>query len=199
MNQPPLPDPATPATSPPGPEGGWNPPDIAGNALNAPAAAADEVPMLEVVPEQPSSSTPAASAYTPGGGYPPGGVYPPPPPGAQGYPPQPGMGPVPPGYGPPSYGQPGYGQPMWDAQRGWYYPTPEELARAESARRQVVLSHWLGWGGLATLFLGPMIAIALTRGSTPALYGVIAGCGLVMAVVGAIVGQIGRAKQNRVI
>ncbi len=160
---------------------------------------ADEMPVLELVPEPPVQNSPAAMGQP---GMPPG-VGPMAPSAAV-----PGQYIAPPGY-PPANGYPagmpapppGYplGQPLWDKWRGWYYPTPEELARAQSAHRQVVLSRWLGWGGLAVLFVGPLVAVMLTRGRMPELYGSLAGVGLMMAIVGAIVGQIGRAKQNRVI
>ncbi len=155
------------------------------------AVPAEEI-VLEIVPEPavPSHTpipAPAAATATPGTPVAgPGSAWP--------Y--QAPSGYLPPGSGPfPS----GYGQPVWSPQYGWYYPTPEDLAQAESARRQVVLSHWLGWGGLAILFMGPIIVAILTRGQMPRVYGIVAGLGLAMAVIGAIVGQIGRAKQNRVV
>jgi len=90
---------------------------------------------------------------------------------------------------------------MWDKHRGWYYPTPEEWQRYHSARRLVAMSHCLGWGGIAILFVGPPMIAKATRGSSVGFVamGVVATLGLLMAIVGAVIGQIGRAKQNRVI
>jgi hypothetical protein len=75
-------------------------------------------------------------------------------------------------------------------------PTPEQLAKAESARKLVNLSHILGWGGIGMLFVGPIVGGALAGAG---LAVGLAGLGLASAVAGAIVGQIGRAQQGRVI
>ncbi len=67
---------------------------------------------------------------------------------------------------------------------------------AEQARKLVLWSHILGWGGLGVLIVGS-IAGGVLAGPTGA--GVGAGIGVVSAVTGAILGQIGRGMQGRVI
>jgi hypothetical protein len=58
-------------------------------------------------------------------------------------------------------------------------------------------SHGLGWGGLGfTLVIGPIIGFSL---GSPLLALVLAGLGVVSMVTGAILGQIGRGMQGRVI
>ncbi|MEJ7597721.1 MAG: hypothetical protein WKG01_07425 [Kofleriaceae bacterium] len=77
-------------------------------------------------------------------------------------------------------------------------PQPDDARRqAEQARKLVNLSHLLGYGGLgAMLVLGPLLGYALHS----IMVGlVIVGFGGVSAVGGAIVGQIGRGMQGRVI
>jgi|GEM_PF-2270672 len=188
-----------PSSSNPGQPGSVPPAEMPDTSQLVELELAEEMPVLELVPEPPVGDVPVAAGQP---GMPPG--YGPMGPSS----PVPGQYMGPPGYAPANgypagmpAPPPGYplAQPMWDKWRGWYYPTPEELARAESARRQVRQSRWLGWGGLAMLFVGPLVAIALTEGKMPQLYGFIAAVGLLMAVAGAIIGQIGRAKQNRVI
>lgn len=163
-----------------------------GNAQSADPLCPEEIPVLEVVPEEPVTGVLiAGQPGAPPTGAPPGastpmpGSYPPPPPG--------NASDWPKGYRP--------GEPMWDRNRGWYYPTPEEWQKHRSARRLVGISHWLGWGGIAMLFIGPPAVARATRGSSVGLMamGGVAALGLLMAIVGAVIGQIGRAKQNRVI
>ncbi|HEU0034005.1 MAG TPA: hypothetical protein VFQ53_25435 [Kofleriaceae bacterium] len=75
--------------------------------------------------------------------------------------------------------------------------SPQAAAEQEKAKKLVNLSHGLGWGGIGLLFVGaPAAGIALHSGVLAAVF---AGLGLVSALVGAIVGQIGRAMQGRVI
>jgi hypothetical protein len=78
-------------------------------------------------------------------------------------------------------------------------PQLSEQARREqeSARKLVNLSHIFGWGGIGVLFvLGPVLGVALHSGT---LGVVVAGIGGIGAVVGAVLGQIGRGMQGRVI
>lgn len=65
------------------------------------------------------------------------------------------------------------------------------------ARKLVLWSHVLGWGGIAVLILGFPIGLAACQ--SPAAGGLLSGLGLVSAVVGAIIGQVGRGMQGRVI
>jgi hypothetical protein len=72
--------------------------------------------------------------------------------------------------------------------------TPEQKAMS---RRLVVISNWLGWGGLALIFVGaPLAGFA---GNSAAGAGVTAGIGGLAAIAGAIIGQIGRGMQGRVV
>jgi hypothetical protein len=114
-------------------------------------------------------------------------------------PPQPPMAP-PPGYVPPGYAPQGY-PPQQLGYAGfpqaYYGPngmTPQQAAKAQSMVR---LSNWLGWGGLLMLFIGtPVVGIATESKFLAIAIGVIAvlACG-----IGAIVGQIGRGMQGRVV
>ncbi len=83
------------------------------------------------------------------------------------------------------------------------HPT-QDPAAAHAAREQqrqtaaklVMLSTIFGWGGLGLLLAaGPALAIAV-HGTLGA---VVMGLGLVSAVAGAVVGQVGRGMQGRVI
>jgi len=70
------------------------------------------------------------------------------------------------------------------------------LQKQATAKKLVNLSTILGWGGVGVMFvLGPMIAFALHG----ALGGVVIGLGLLCAIGGAVVGQVGRGMQGRVI
>lgn len=92
-------------------------------------------------------------------------------------------------YAPPGYPPPGYGHPPQG-----YAPPPPVNPRARSL---VNWSHALGWGGLGTLLLiGPIIGFG---SGSPTLAFVLMGAGLVSTIVGAILGQIGRSMQGRVI
>lgn len=66
-----------------------------------------------------------------------------------------------------------------------------------TAIKLVRISRYLGWGGLLLMFLvGPGIGIAF---QSIALVMILIGLGFISAVVGAVIGQIGRAMQGRVI
>jgi hypothetical protein len=75
-------------------------------------------------------------------------------------------------------------------------PTSEAASDAQTARKLVILSHILGWGGLLVLLVGSIIG-GRVAGGTGAAVGV--GVGLVSAVTGALIGQVGRGMQGRVI
>jgi membrane protein involved in colicin uptake len=72
--------------------------------------------------------------------------------------------------------------------------SPEDEAKA---KRLVLISHILGYGGLAMLIFGS-IAAGILFESGPAAGGT-AVLGLVMAGIGACIGQVGRAMQGRAI
>ena len=72
--------------------------------------------------------------------------------------------------------------------------SPEDEAKA---KRLVSISHVLGYGGLVMLIFGSIAASILFDSSTAA--GCVALLGLITAVVGAIIGQVGRAMQGRAI
>jgi hypothetical protein len=57
-------------------------------------------------------------------------------------------------------------------------------------------SHILGWGGLGVLVMGTIAAAALFGAAAAGGTAVV---GIVAAIVGGILGQIGRAMQGRVI
>ena len=70
-------------------------------------------------------------------------------------------------------------------------------SESETAKKLVWWSHLLGWGGLGLVFaIGPALGIAL---SSIKIGGLTAAGGLISAVVGAIIGQVGRGMQGRVI
>ena len=101
---------------------------------------------------------------------------------------QPPQNQPPPGYlgGPPA-AHPGAPPP------GYPGPPPEN----PKAKRLVNLSTLLGWGGIGMMFLlAPIIGIAVKSFPVGA---VLCGLGFASAIAGAIVGQIGRAMQGRVI
>jgi hypothetical protein len=144
-------------------------PGESGRAQPADATCPEELPALEMVPEPPVAGVMnAGQPGEPPTWGPPGaatampGSYPPPlgyaPPGVCGPPPAGDAANWPKGYRP--------GMQMWDKHRGWYYPTPEEWQRYHSARRLVAMSHCLGWGGIAILFVGPPMIAKATRGSS---------------------------------
>jgi hypothetical protein len=75
--------------------------------------------------------------------------------------------------------------------------TPEMLKEERTAQNLVTASHWLGWGGLFMMFiLGPTVGIAADSST---LGGSVSGLGFVCALVGAIIGQVGRGMQGRAI
>lgn len=70
------------------------------------------------------------------------------------------------------------------------------LQKQQTAAKLVMLSHILGWGGVGFLLvLGPGLAMAVNG----MLGAVLMGLGLIGAIAGAVVGQVGRAMQGRVI
>lgn len=70
------------------------------------------------------------------------------------------------------------------------------LQQQAKAKKLVNLSTILGWGGVGFLLvLGPGLAMAVHVG----LGGVMMGLGFIAAIAGAVVGQVGRAMQGRVI
>jgi hypothetical protein len=78
-------------------------------------------------------------------------------------------------------------QPMSEAAR----------QQAEKAKRLVMYSHIFGWGGLGVLlFFAPALGIT-TRSGTLAT--IVAAVGLLATITGAVLGQVGRALQGRVI
>jgi hypothetical protein len=91
--------------------------------------------------------------------------------------------------GPPPLAHPlGYAQP---------YPPGARPPENPKARRLVRISEIMGWGGLLLLVLGPLaVGIALGSGALAAAVAVIA---VVSLVVGAVIGQVGRAMQGRVV
>ena len=65
-----------------------------------------------------------------------------------------------------------------------------------TAKKLVMWSHILGYGGLGILIVGSIVGGVLA-GPTGA--GIGAGLGMTSAVTGAILGQIGRGMQGRVL
>jgi hypothetical protein len=75
------------------------------------------------------------------------------------------------------------------------------------AARLVSISQWLGWGGIALLFVGgPVVGILVAqviddrRDLTSVYVGAaVSTLGAISTVIGAVVGQIGRGMQGRVV
>jgi hypothetical protein len=74
---------------------------------------------------------------------------------------------------------------------------PAQIKEQEDAKTLVMWSQILGWGGVGVMFVGAGVVGVLVSSATAA--SVVAGLGLVMAIIGAVIGQVGRAKQGRVI
>lgn len=110
----------------------------------------------------------------------PGPVAPPPQ-----YPPHPQ---APPGYGP-AYG----GHPHGSAQEQW---AAQQLDNARKAQKLVRLSTWMLLGGFLLMVAGCGGGIAAQVGLI-ALIGL--GLGALVIVAAAVVGQVGRGMQGRVI
>lgn len=75
--------------------------------------------------------------------------------------------------------------------------TPEQQAQAAKAKKLVNWSHVLGWGGLGLMFVGSIFVGIVAESAEPVM--VTAGLGFVLAIAGAIVGQVGRGMQGRVL
>jgi hypothetical protein len=73
---------------------------------------------------------------------------------------------------------------------------PTANRRAQQAKTMVKASQLMGWGGLALIIVGA-VAGGMVKSTT--LAGALAGLGIISAVAGAIIGQIGRGMQGRVI
>jgi hypothetical protein len=140
-----------------------------------PAASGQEaIPFAQPAPPQNAPPGYAPPAYPPPG-------YPP-----QAYPPA--------GYPPPGYSPPGYPPMGYAPYPGSYQLDPQQAAKARSL---VKFSNWMGWGGILLLFVGaPALGFAA---NSPVAGGVVAGVAIICCVVGAIVGQVGRGMQGRVV
>jgi hypothetical protein len=86
--------------------------------------------------------------------------------------------------------------PAFGAPAAVFQPSPEQLARQARARKLVNWSHVLGWGGLCVLPFGMGLAVAAAGPAVGGVVGVISG---MIVVVGAVLGQVGRGMQGRVI
>lgn len=75
-------------------------------------------------------------------------------------------------------------------------PSADQLARQAHAQKLVNWSHVLGWGGLASLFVGTGFAAAAGGPVAGGIVGVLSG---ISVVVGGIIGQVGRGMQGRAI
>ena len=73
---------------------------------------------------------------------------------------------------------------------------PVNSAKEATAKKLVLASHILGYGGLVVLFGGSIIAGIVIGGGAAGISAII---GLAMAIIGAIVGQVGRGMQGRAI
>ena len=77
--------------------------------------------------------------------------------------------------------------------------SPSQKSKAEEekrARKFISLSRWLAFGGLIVAVAG--VGVGISSGSAMAIKGSLS-VGLTMAVCGAVLGQIGRAMQSRII
>ena len=73
---------------------------------------------------------------------------------------------------------------------------PVDPAKEATAKKLVLASHIFGYGGLVVLFGGSIIAGIVFGGGAAGISAII---GLAMAVIGAIIGQVGRGMQGRAI
>lgn len=87
--------------------------------------------------------------------------------------------------------------PQWNPDPRWQQAQQQHLQKQQTAAKLVMWSHILGWGGLAFVFVGAIGLGILFQ--SPAAAGVGAGIGMLSAVVGAVIGQVGRAMQGRAI
>ena len=75
--------------------------------------------------------------------------------------------------------------------------SPQQQAQQEKAKQLVALSHIFGWGGVGVLFiLAPALGVATGSGGVGVA---MAALGALGAIAGAVIGQVGRAMQGRVI
>ncbi|MBI97935.1 MAG: hypothetical protein CMO78_05310 [Verrucomicrobiales bacterium] len=100
-----------------------------------------------------------------------------------------------------SQGQPAMAFPELAGRFGSATPhiaqQPIDPKKEATAKKLVIASHILGYGGLVILIGGPIAAGVLFESGTMA--GIAAVIGIVMAVIGALVGQVGRGMQGRAI
>ena len=75
--------------------------------------------------------------------------------------------------------------------------TKLELEKEQQAKTLVMWSHILGWGGLGLMVLSVVLFVTLRGGAEIAGY--VVGFGFVSALVGGIIGQVGRGMQGRAI
>ena len=75
--------------------------------------------------------------------------------------------------------------------------SPPLSPQQQTAKKLVTISHALGWGGLGLLIFGPIVGFAALHSGKVAAAGAIVGA--LCAFGGAIVGQVGRGMQGRVI
>jgi hypothetical protein len=88
---------------------------------------------------------------------------------------------------------PAYGCRMVDPGRAM---SPAARAEIEKAKKLVMYSHIFGWGGLGALIVLTPLAFAALGGIAGAVVALLA---LGSTITGAVLGQIGRAMQGRVI
>lgn len=73
---------------------------------------------------------------------------------------------------------------------------PVDPAKEATAKKLVLASHIMGYGGLVLLIVGPIIGAVIGSGT---IAGIGAAVGIGSAIIGAIVGQVGRGMQGRAI
>lgn len=73
---------------------------------------------------------------------------------------------------------------------------PVDPAKEGTAKKLVLASHIMGYGGLVLLIVGPIIGAVIESGM---IAGIGAAVGIGSAIIGAIIGQVGRGMQGRAI
>ena len=73
---------------------------------------------------------------------------------------------------------------------------PVDPAKEATAKKLVLASHIMGYGGLVLLIVGPIIGAVIGNGT---IAGIGAAVGIGAAIIGAIIGQVGRGMQGRAI